>query len=689
MTATRGARLTYSLSGPDAGTFSIDANTGQLSVAPGATLDPTKSSYMFSVTATDLVGLTATRAVTITVVTALQRDWEALKALYNAANGVNWSNKTGWRTGVEADQAPTATELNGWHGVNVVNGRVAWLRLQNNNLWGPLPPELSKLDNLEILNLTDNRLSGNIPDALGDLTRLRRLQLSDNRLEGPIPTALGKLTNLQLLWLHINLLTGTIPAELGELTNLEEMYLNNNKLTGTVPENLGKLANLTVLVLNTNKLTDAIPDKLTEINTLTRLEIQGQTVESGQIELCVPQANVFTLWLAGIRSRTTNASHVNALLCERTLREDWEILTALYNATDGTNWTNKTGWEAGVLLTQAPTELTDWHGVSVTNGRVTGLALASNNLTGAVPAVLGNLTELQILQINGNKLTGALPEDLTRLTALTVLHTLGQTVESGELALCVPREIVFTTWLDGIADEKTRTCPRSLRDDFEALKALYNATNGANWTNNTKWVAGVATDQAPTPTELGTWHGVTVTGGRVTGLALASNNLVGNIPAALGTLDALETLQLNGNQLTSPIPASLASIDTLTTFQINSQTVDAGQVALCVPQGDDFDTWLAGITSLAGNSDHAPRCVGSLADDWLALRAFYNAVNGATLGDSWTNIFTASDSPTPSALGALIGVTVTNGRVTQINLPNRNLTGTLPPELGNLTELTT
>ena len=119
-----GAFLTYSLSDPDAAVFSIDANSGQLSVAPGATLDASKSSYMFSVIATSPAGLTATRAVTITVVTGVHRDWEALKAFYHATNGADWTTNTGWAAGVAASQAPTATELDAWHGVTVTDGRV-------------------------------------------------------------------------------------------------------------------------------------------------------------------------------------------------------------------------------------------------------------------------------------------------------------------------------------------------------------------------------------------------------------------------------------------------------------------------------------------------------------------------------------------------------------------------------------
>ena len=56
---------------------------------------------------------------------------------------------------------------------------------------------------------------------MGRLTNLRGLRLQGNQLTGPIPVELGGLTNLQNLLLFSNQLTGSIPsAELGSLSNL-------------------------------------------------------------------------------------------------------------------------------------------------------------------------------------------------------------------------------------------------------------------------------------------------------------------------------------------------------------------------------------------------------------------------------------------------------------------------------------
>ena len=178
-----------------------------------------------------------------------------------------------------------------------------------------------------------------------------------------------------------------------------------------------------------------------------------------------------------------------------------DVLVALYNATDGLNWTNNTNWLSN-------NDISTWYGVSVSNGLVTGLVLAGNQLTGEIPKELGNLTNLEELNLSfnklsgeipaalgnlsnlkklwlvgnpvgnpvGNQLSGALPEELGNLTNLEVL-ILNYNQLSGPLPqsltslaklmsfsfgrgtdLCAPSDAAFQTWLQGIADTDGPTC---------------------------------------------------------------------------------------------------------------------------------------------------------------------------------------------------------------------------------------
>ena len=80
----------------------------------------------------------------------------------------------------------------------------------------------------------------------------------------------------------------------------------------------------------------------------------------------------------------------------------------------------------------------------------------------------------------------------------------------------------------------------SVATDRTALVALYNATDGSNWTDSTNWLTTEA---------LSAWYGVITDGtGRVRALSLSQNMLSGTIPAELGSLTSLLELSLHDNQ---------------------------------------------------------------------------------------------------------------------------------------------
>ena len=88
--------------------------------------------------------------------------------------------------------------------------------------------------------------------------------------------------------------------------------------------------------------------------------------------------------------------------------------------------------------------------------------------------------------------------------------------------------------------------------DRAALVALYNATDGPNWTNDTNWLSNKP---------IGEWHGVTVnSSGRVVELSLRDNQLSGPLPPELGSLASLQSLDLQDNRLTGELPACLAAL---------------------------------------------------------------------------------------------------------------------------------
>ena len=67
------------------------------------------------------------------------------------------------------------------------------------------------------------------------------MSLWDNKLSGPIPPELGRLTNLEMMNLSENDLSGPIPPELGSLDSLWLLYVRGNDFSGCIPEGLHRV----------------------------------------------------------------------------------------------------------------------------------------------------------------------------------------------------------------------------------------------------------------------------------------------------------------------------------------------------------------------------------------------------------------------------------------------------------------
>lgn len=190
---------------------------------------------------------------------------------------------------------------------------------------------------------------------------------------------------------------------------------------------------------------------------------------------------------------------------------DWAALVALYDATDGNNWSDNDNW-----LTNAP--FGDWYGIETdANGRVTEIQLGSNGLHGRIPPELGNLSDLQVLSMGyENYLSGQIPSELGSLTNLKVL------------------------WLSCLGNLNGKIPPElGNLSKLEELGLDNNSLDGE------------------IPSELGNLINLRI-------LTLSWNQLSGEIPIELGNLINLVCLNLFGgdNNLSGEIPSALRGLPT-------------------------------------------------------------------------------------------------------------------------------
>ena len=625
---------------------------------------------------------------------ALQR--AALVALYNATDGDNWDDNTNWLSDRPLDE---------WHGVFAdSNGRVTFLDLQGNGLSGVVPPELGnlaslrglwisgegligtipselgRLSNLVSLGLYNTRIGGSIPPELGGLSNLNRLYLVNNRLSGAIPSELARLSNLELLELEHNRLSGAIPSGLGSLSNLIQLRLNGNQLGGAIPSELGSLSNLELLDLRDNRLGGAIPSALGSLmnleylafndnqltgmlpSSLTRLAELEEFGFGSNSGLCAPANAVFQDWLESIPNDWLGIPH--GPQCADSAALQRAALVALYNATDGDNWDDNTNW-----LSDRP--LDEWHGVFAdSNGRVTFLDLQGNGLSGVVPPELGNLASLRGLWISGEGLIGTIPSELGRLSNLVSLGLYNTRIggsippELGGLSNLNRLYLVNNRLSGAIPSELARL------SNLELLELEHNRLSGAipsglgSLSNLIQLRLNGNQLGGAIPSELGSLSNLEL-------LDLRDNRLGGAIPSALGSLMNLEYLAFNDNQLTGMLPSSLTRLAELEEFGFGSNS------GLCAPANAVFQDWLESIPNDWLGIPHGPQC----ADDRAALAAFYDATGGP---DWWRQDNWLSDRP----LNEWTGVTTdSNGRVIRLELKHAGLSGEIPPELGDLTNL--
>ncbi len=542
-------------------------------------------------------------------------DRGALELLYAATGGPNWGNSDNWLSD---------RPLGEWYGVTTDgDGRVTGLELGSNQLAGEIPAELGQLSRLRTLHMGHSHLTGEIPIELAQLSNLQVLSLGDNRLGGEIPPALGQLSDLQGLFLYQNELTGEIPSELGQLANLEVLHLGGSQLTGEIPSELGQLSNLQELYLYENQFAGQIPASYQRLSELWRLWFFGN------LGLCAPGTGAFVDWSDGVE-------HVWGPYCNE---EDIAILTALFDAWSGENWTDRTGWLESNALER-------WYGVEAdSSGRVVTLDLHGNELSGLMNSGLAGLQRLTVLRLDDNGLDGRLSIALTKLRLTELSYT--------DTGICEPTGEEFRQWLNSLSRHDGTGIDCDPLSDRGVLDLLYASMGGPKWGRNDNWL---------TDHPLGDWYGVSTdnASGRVTGIVLAGNNLKGGIPSEIGQLSELQRLNLGGNQVTGVIPdesgyLSHVQQSSITGDPSNSDTVGTRQ-ALQIQKQD------LGQNRLTGE---IPSGLGQLSKlRWLDISA--NQLTGKI----------------PSEFGRLANLEL-------LDLQENELSGEIPPELGQLSNLQT
>ncbi len=692
--------------------------------------------------ATEVTATYDTVTASIAMEVALpDNDRDVLEILYERAQGDGWTDRINWLS----DEP-----LSEWTGVETDDsGRVVRLSLPGNNLRGPMHASIGQLDQLVTLDLSRNWISGSIRTELGELSRLRELVLGVNALVGALPAELGTLDSLRTFNVGATSVSGRIPASFAGL-ELEEFLVNGTTLcmppslagwletiarTDSPPECTG-LVSIDPSSLTLRAAGDTVRLSVTVIGPEeSTVESPAVTWTSGDTRVArVDTTGLVTARASGVTTVTATYDSVTAGEAEVAVRlpgSDRVVLEAFYRATGGDNWNDDTNW-----LTDEP--LDTWYGIGVNGeGRVTELLLPANNLTGRIPAAIGLLDRLFILDLARNALTGPIPAAIGRLHHLRDLSlgrngisgplppemgnmigleylSLGSTnlagpvpetfagltvgrFNIGDTGLCIPRSLA--TWWESRegAGEPLPCIPTT--QDREVLVTLYNSTGGPRWQRQDNWLSAAS---------LNTWHGIaTDEEGYATEIFIPGNNLTDSIPPQLGHLTRLEVLALYGNNLTGRIPPELGKLTKVRDFSLDGNKLE-GSIPPELGGLVSVDTMYLSKNQLSGP---IPATFGNLATlEHLAL--FENELSGPLPVEfgklKKLKIIWLSDNqiegPLPPELGdmtSLEDLSLSRNQISgaippelgklqalkELGLDENQLTGSIPPELGNLASL--
>ena len=343
--------------------------------------------------------------------------------------------------------------------------------------------------------------------------------------------------------------------------------------------------------------------------------------------------------------------------------------------------------------------------------QLTRVILAENQLSGSIPIELGNLQNLELLDLGSNQLNGPIPNELGNLSSLENLI-----LNDNQLSGTIPISLTNLPNLVGI-NLSSNLLTGSVLSEFANLSGLQGL-----FLNDNELSGSV-------PAELGNLTSIR-------SLTLANNQLSGAIPNLTGNPLSIRLTIENNFFVFSNFESEHLAYDSqaiLYTFapqakvdqEENLSVLENGTITLtstdlispnnsyqwfkdgvAIPGATNKDYLIANATAADAGTYYFestnsivtgltltrnditlsvdPDTCGVSTAERQALLDLYNSTNG----DNWTNTL-AGNQPWDPAISVCdwFGVLVVGGQVTELDLGDNNLDGTLPSSIGDLTNL--
>ncbi|KAM3743833.1 hypothetical protein ACB098_06G004900 [Castanea mollissima] len=552
-------------------------------------------------------------------------------------------------------------------------GHLQFLNLGYNNLQGRISSAIGNLTSAISIDLSSNELEGNVPRSIGNLSSLRSLDLGHNQINGTLPQSFGQLSKLESVNIGFNMLEGVVSeVHFAKLMRLKKLFASHNRLTLKVSDNWTPPFQLNTLVLRSWNLGSKFPSWLYSQKQLLSLDISN----TGIIDAVPPW-----FWNLSSQFDYLNISH------NQIYGEFPHIpLILSYLSTIDLSSNNFTGplpcissnvtfldlsnnLLSGSISHFLCYKINDFQSVEFLNlgnnllsGKISNcwmkwqslilLNLENNNFIGKIPASIGSLINLQSLHMYNNKLSGKLLSLLKNCTDLVTID-----IGKNEFDGSIPKWIGHRLSSLKILSLRSNNFWGQIPDELYALASLqildlsHNKLFGSipKCVNNFITMARnnnsispfyffdvVSPDYSDGPFESellvikGNSLEYSTTLGLVNIIDLSNNNLSGEIPKEVASLQGLQSLNLSFNILTGRIPENIGDMRSIESidFSIN-------QLSGQIPQSMSSLTFLSHLN--LSNNNLIGRIPSSTQLQSLSASSFFgNKLCGPPLTENCT-----------------------------------------------------
>ncbi|WCJ39078.1 Receptor-like protein EIX1 [Euphorbia peplus] len=472
-----------------------------------------------------------------------------------------------------------------------------WFDISQNSISGPIPLSLGQMNSLEGVLLENNRLEGEVSDIhFANLTRLSyftafgndiSLRVSSNWIPpchqlqylllrschiGPqFPKWLRILKHLKYLDLSNTGISAPVPIWFWDLlSNFDYLNFSQNRMHGSIPNIPFVAGNMLEIYLNSNNFSGRVPYFSSNV---TALDLSNNSFSGSMFHFLCNNLNEETLM--GHLNLERNFLHGEIPDCW----SSWKYLASLKlsNNNFSGNIPNSIGTLSSLqflylrnnnLSGEIPSPIRNCKQLII-------LDISENNLVGNIPIWIGDgFADLSILSLHANKFDGYLPVELCCLNSLHILD-LAHNSFSGTIPSCFSNFSGMVTNNDSYVS--FYTFDYNFRgESFMESTILFMKGNVREYSTILRLVRSIDVSDnnlsGEIPTEITSLEGLG-------SLNLSQNALSGRIPESIGDMRWLEVIDFSQNQLSGHIPESMSRLSSLSSLNLSYNNL-SGKIPL-------------------------------------------------------------------------------------------------------------